>query len=91
MSDDVIGSIEGTATFQKVKVRQYDGDRIEVAGKYHGDETTYSAPPDSVFIGGMNVSQLSDKLVLEPRDDDYLWVEATEDELRITKDKPNDD
>lgn len=62
---------------------------MEIAGKYHGDGTTYTAPEDSVFIGGMKLSQLSgSKIVLKPANDDYLWVEATEDELHITNEKP---
>lgn len=92
MPDDIIGSVTGTATFEVVKIRPSvdDDDRIEVAGRYLDSHTTYSAPDDEVFLGGLQLTELAGKLCVEhPDDDGWVWVEATETELRITKENPD--
>lgn len=91
--DNVIGSIEGRATFDRVVIRpSSDGDRIYVAGHYMNDTTTYSAPEYSVKVGGVVLGQLDGEFELLPSDeiDGWVWVEATKDELLITAEKPQE-
>lgn len=85
MSDDVIASIEGTATYESVLIEQGKPGFINVTGYYHGDSTTYEAPQSSVFIGGLPVTNIDGPFSLDPpEDEDYLKVEATDKELLIS-------
>lgn len=86
---NVIGSIMGTATYDVVKLRNYNDKQLgtEIIGKYNGSETNYHTETDRIFIGGIQLKQLSEKMVLEPTDG-FIWVEATEDELHITEERP---
>lgn len=87
MTDDIIGSITGTATYERVAITPGDN-RVEVIGIYLGDKTTYAAPHGKVYIGGMELDLIHDEFWLTPEDGDFLWVESTGEELYITEDKP---
>lgn len=89
MTDNSIGTIEGIATFERVSVNPA-GNYVRVIGEYDGDRTTYETHQDRVFIGGMSLDLIHDEFWLRPQDGDYLYVWATEDELRISEEKPND-
>lgn len=92
MSDDIIGSIEGTATFEIVEILKEKSGKARVVGTYHGSTTTYETDLHRVHIGGMPLNYLDHSLALEPPgDENYLWVEATKDELRITEERPSDE
>ena len=95
MSDDIIGTIEGTATYESVRItRQPDSDRLQVAGEYDGnpEATIYGVEPGHLFVGGLqfNMENGSMTVTIEPpTDNEFVWVEASETELRITKENPN--
>ena len=86
-----IGRIEGTATFSKVAVAPApDGPQVRVIGEYEDSKTTYEAPLNSVYIGGMKLDLIHDEFWLRPDEGNYLWVESTGDELFITEGKPDE-
>lgn len=89
MTDDVIGSIEGTATFETVDIHTDPEGHYRVQGSYHGDKTTYQVPKDCLYIGGFSANLFSEgSLTLQPTDDEgWVWVEATEDALYITEEE----
>jgi len=86
--DDVIASIEGTATFNHVIIYR-EGEMVRLAGTYSEEsETVYEGPPGCIFIEGMQmVVGDSEAVTLEANEGEWIWVEATEDELRITSEK----
>lgn len=86
MDDDPIGTITGTATYDEVVLRS-DGERVHAEGRYHDDTTTYSAPADAVYIGGLRVGEIDGEVRIKPGDDDVVWVEATETELLLKESK----
>jgi hypothetical protein len=88
--DDIIGTITGVATFEKIAVSKASGGRVRVHADYGESETIYEAHQDNVFIGGLNLDLIHDEFWLRPEDGKFLYVEATEEELRITEDNPND-
>jgi hypothetical protein len=89
MSDDIIGSITGTATFEWVEVSPVEGsDTVRVIGYYHGDTTTYQCDRERVNISGLALRQIHDSFQLEPEGDGPVWVEATEERLNVSSDKP---
>lgn len=89
--DEIIGTIEGVATFNWVEI---DTDKhqsvVRVHGYYEGSTTTYEADRERVRVGRITIQMAFDSMKLEPTEGDYLYVEATEDELRITEDEPKD-
>jgi hypothetical protein len=89
MTDDIIASITGTATFERVEVHPTDDDDhpFRIDGFYEDSVTSYGVPDDGdLQIGGLSVTSLHGPLVFEA---DVVWVEATDDgTLSITKDKP---
>jgi hypothetical protein len=91
MTDDTIGTIEGIATFNWVEINTDKHQSVvRVHGYYEGSTTTYETDRERVRVGGMTIQMTFDSMKLEPTEGNYLYVEATEDELRITEDKPND-
>lgn len=92
MSDDTIGTVTGTGTFNHVSVYR-ENDMVRVLGTYtDGGTTLYEAPPDSVRVGGLEMMVGDEEAVtLTPPDDEWVIVEATEDELRITKSTSNNE
>lgn len=88
MSDD-IGTATGVATFEKVAVCAADGGRVRVIGDYKDSRTTYQTHQDNVFIGGLSLDLIHDEFWLRPDEGTFLYVEVTEEELRITEDKPD--
>jgi hypothetical protein len=90
MSDEIIGSITGTATFDWVEVAPKEtegGMKANVIGYYDGSTTAYRCDLDRVRIGGLKLRSLHDVLQLEP-EDRPVWVEATDDLLLIQDEKP---
>lgn len=95
MSENVIGAIEGKATFEKVYVRPAEeSDHVHVEGHYMESTTTYSAPPYQTYIGGVRLGDLDfeGEFTLLPEDeiDGWVWVVSTGDELHILKEEPED-
>ncbi|QIR31266.1 hypothetical protein M1M18_gp034 [Halorubrum virus Serpecor1] len=93
MGDDTIGTITGKATFQHVSIFR-EGEKVRVLGTYMGDDTTtYEAPPGSVRIGGLEVMVGDEEAVtVTPTEEDgWVWVTATEEELLITNEEPEDE
>ena len=91
---DIIGSVTGVATFHKVEiVNNTEKDRYEITGHYHDSVTTYGAPTGRLQIEHMDVELNSGaELTLDPTDDSFIWVEATEDDyLIITREDPTND
>jgi hypothetical protein len=92
MSDDIIGSITGTATFDYIVVSEKDYGRVEVIGVYGEDTTHYTCAEERIRIGGFPIRQMEGYFELKPvDDDDWVWVEATEDKLIISTEKPGDE
>ena len=93
MTEDVIGAIQGTATFEKVIIRPGDDDRVHIEGDYMDSTTTYSAPPYQTYIGGVRIGDVEGQFTLLPNDEieGWVWVEAKEDELHITMEEPEDE
>lgn len=89
MTEDPIGTITGVTTFERVSINP-DGNYVRVIGDYDGDQTTYETHISNVFIGGISLNLIHDEFWLRPKEGDYLYVEATEEELRITEEEPND-
>lgn len=88
MTDDAIGTITGTATFEAVDVMAQDGEKVRVRGQYDQSETVYETDRDRLHIAGAKASLTDGTLSLHAKEGEWLWVEATEDELRITKEQP---
>lgn len=82
-----IGTITGTATFDAVDVESHDDSTYWVAGRYQDSTTTYEVPHDALYIAGSQAFLNGGTLSLHADDGECIWVEATEDELRITKEK----
>lgn len=91
--DNVIGSIKGTATYEKVKIGSERDGYYHVEGIYGESKTIYQVPNGFLYIGGLEADPHTNSvLTLEPEDDDgWVWVEATEDDLRITKEEPDNE
>lgn len=92
MSDDeVIGSITGTATFDYIVVTEKDYGRVEVIGVYDEDTTHYTCAEERVRLGGFPIRQMEGYFEIEPADEDgWVWVEATDELLKISPEKPAD-
>ena len=92
MGDKSIGTITGTATFEMVEILKQESGKVRGVGAYMEDSTTYETDKSRVRIGGMKLNYLEHSMALEPTEDKkFIWVEATEDELRITFEKPEDE
>jgi hypothetical protein len=89
MSEDPIGTITGVATFEKVAVCKAERGRVRVFGDYQESRTTYETHQDNVFIEGLSLDLIHDEFWLRPEEGNFLYVEATEDELRVTERDPN--
>lgn len=91
MSDDPIGTITGTATFDAVDVIPQDGEKVRVRGQYGQSETVYETDHDRLYIAGAQAALSEGTLSLHAGEGSWLWVKATDDELRITKEKPENE
>lgn len=91
--DDTLGSITGTATFEKVLLeRSPSGDTYEMTGYYHDSTTVYRSP--TVTVGGLSVDGYVDgELVFENQGDDdpMVFVIAGADGLHIQANAPDTD
>lgn len=85
MTDDVIGTITGTATFEAVELLKQDNNKIRVVGTYTGDSTTYETDADRVRLFGNKIVYLEHSMAFQADDGEYIEVEATEERLLIGK------
>lgn len=85
--NDVIGTIEGTATFDKVEVEPRDDDSLEVTGHYGESVTVYEVRRGHLFIEGFQTDVSGDVTLLPDDDSGWVWVEATEEDLHITSEE----
>jgi len=85
-------TVQGKATFEKVEIHpKPDKDRVEVYGHYEDSVTGYSGK--NVFIDKLRVEPEGDGhtvLTADDEDDKWIWVEAKETELIISKEKPDE-
>jgi hypothetical protein len=88
MGEDIIASISGTATFERVEVHPTDDDdhAYRVDGFYDDSVTSYGVPEaGELHIGGLSVSSAHGPIVFEGSP---VWVKATETgTLHITAEK----
>lgn len=88
--NDIIGTVTGTATFERVRIEPGQN-LIKVYGQYNGDPhaTIYEFERGRLRIGGLAITPGEDPIYVDPEDDDgWVWVEATEGTLDITKGEP---
>lgn len=89
MTEDKIGTITGTATFEQVIIKEGDSGRAIVVGEYSGNRTAYETEVNRIFVSGLQLGKIDGKLMFKPEEKDgWVWVEATKEELRITTEKP---
>lgn len=90
--DDVMGSVTGTATYEKVVVESAEqGELFEVTGYYHDSTTMYRTP--RLQIGGLDADgRIEGELLMEPSEEDgTVWVVAGEKVLLLHSEKPDDE
>lgn len=93
MSNDIIGSITGVATYSEVEiVHNGDKERYEVTGHYMDSVTTYGSPLGELYIEHMKVGlDPSSEITLTAKNESFIYVEATEDDqLILTRENPQD-
>lgn len=84
MTDDTIGTITGTATFEAVEILKQSDTKVRVVGSYMGDTTTYETERSRVRLFGNKFDYLEHSFAIRPEgDDEWIEVEATEDRLLI--------
>ena len=83
MTDNVIGTITGTATFETVELLKQDDGKMRVVGAYHGDSTTYETDANRVRLFGKEIMYLEHSMAIQADDGEYIEVEATEERLLI--------
>ena len=91
--DELIGSVTGTATFERVEVESSDaeGAAFEVTGYYDEEPTVYRTP--RLQVGGLEVTgAIEGTLTVEPEDEGgWVWTVAEEDVLSLDSEKPEED
>lgn len=85
MTDDVLGTITGTATFETVELLKVDDGKMRVVGVYHGDSTTYETDANRVRLFGHEIMYLEHSMAIEADENEWIEVEATKDRLYIDK------
>jgi hypothetical protein len=90
MVETIDGTVSGVMTFDYVEIApKEDTTTVVVIGTYDGDLTHFECDQSQVLVGGLRLRATFDAIQLEPDDEDeWVEVEATSDELRITSEKP---